>query len=125
MCDQKKNEEVLLLEIECKRCHKLFYICRSCYHGHVYCGDSCRNQSKREAHRKAQSKYRKSKKGKRANKLGQRRRRIKINKKTKADRGTKRINFPDILKPDFFIKEPKCCLCGSKGRVVKHFPHRK
>ena len=97
MCKHQKNNEILLKEIQCKFCHIKFYLCRCCYRGHVYCSDECRNQAETEAHRKAQSKYRTSKKGRTANKIAQRQRRIKTNKKTVADRGSIEPTENDIV----------------------------
>ena len=37
----------LLLRLErCVGCQSLFLICRSCYHGHTYCSDDCRNPAR-------------------------------------------------------------------------------
>ena len=61
MCD-----ELLLIELECKHCELRFNICRKCYCGHVYCSSSCRREAQVKAHRKAQSRYRTSDKGREA-----------------------------------------------------------
>jgi len=36
---------LLVLE-RCLGCQALFLICRSCYHGQVYCGDACRKRAR-------------------------------------------------------------------------------
>lgn len=51
------RKEVILLLLRCKRCLELFVICRSCYRGHVYCGEFCRTQARREGRRKSNREY--------------------------------------------------------------------
>ena len=124
MCKHQKNIEVLLKEIQCKFCHIQFFLCRSCYRGHAYCSDECRNQAETEAHRKAQSKYRTSQKGRTANKIAQRQRRIKTNKKTVADRASIKPIENDILNPTIINSKAKCHFCGKKGIIISEFPRR-
>ena len=124
MCKHQKNNEVLLKEIQCKFCYTLFYLCRSCYRGHIYCSNECRKQAEIEAHRKAQSKYRTSEKGRIVNKIAQRQRRIKTNKKTVADRGSIKPIENDILNPTIINSKAKCHFCGKKGIIISEFPRR-
>ena len=35
----------------------MFYICRSCYRGQVYCGDECRRRRRRQQRRRANRRY--------------------------------------------------------------------
>lgn len=118
------NTGVLLIRIECKRCCLVFFLCRSCYRGHVYCSDQCRKCSSQKAHRIAQHKYRTSEKGRKANRLAARRRRIKIKRKNVADRGS----TPDVkggTMPPFFLPGKIVCLfCQATGIVVTRFPRR-
>jgi|SaaInlV_200m_DNA_3_1039701.scaffolds.fasta_scaffold03768_1 hypothetical protein len=121
MCE---SNHVLLIQIECKCCHQNFFLCRSCYKGQIYCCEYCRGTAKKIAHRKAQNKYRTSEKGRKANKIAQRRRRIKINKKSVADRGSISLSIRAIMHPLTLPGEIKCRLCGISGRVVERFPRR-
>ena len=80
--------DVLLIELECNHCKVRFYICRKCYRGHVYCSSSCRRDAQMKAHRKTQSQYRTSNKGRQAHSRNEKKRRMgKINK-TMADTST-------------------------------------
>ena len=49
--------ERLLVAIECRRCADWFELCLSCYRGHAYCGDECRNQARQEQKRRARAEY--------------------------------------------------------------------
>jgi hypothetical protein len=123
MCGLCHND-ILLIQIKCRTCLLIFYLCRSCYRGHVYCGEPCRKIAKRDAHRIAQSKYRTSEKGRKANRIAQRRRRIKKNKKNVADRGSISSFTCAIMHPLTLPGEIKCRFCGISGRVVERFPRR-
>jgi hypothetical protein len=97
------------------------------------------------AHRKAQSKYRRSKKGKKKNKIYEKRRRKVLRKqKSVADRDTTLGSFgckilsscsyqPDVevnvYRQDFSVQTGKsrtgrCHFCGSVGTIVDKFPRR-
>jgi len=80
--------------------------------------------AQKEAHCKSQSKYRKSKKGRETNKNGAKRRRIKKNEKSVADRGAISPQSDDILHPIQSTEKPRCLICGVSGRVVTRFPRR-
>jgi hypothetical protein len=54
---------VLFLQITCKECRALFFICRSCYRGHCYCGDTCRDNARRRQLQEANRRYQQSKEG--------------------------------------------------------------
>ncbi len=120
--------EVLLIKIVCKHCQTLFYMCRSCFRGHVYCSDQCRNEVSTKISRRAQSKYRTSKKGRKKHRLyEQNRRRTGIFKKIKknvADGTTGQGLFRVIYFPVLPKSIIRCSFCGSIGRVVKNFPLR-
>jgi hypothetical protein len=45
-------------------CGAIFYICRSCDRGHRYCGDVCRQKSRRQQRREANRRYQLSLEGK-------------------------------------------------------------
>lgn len=55
---------VELRDGRCPRCNREFWICRSCDHGHVYCGRWCAGEARRESLRKARRKHRRSAEGK-------------------------------------------------------------
>ena len=80
--------EVLLIELECKRCQLRFNICRKCYRGHLYCSSSCRREAQVRAHRKVQSRYHTSDKGRQAHSRNEKKRRMGRIKKTMADEST-------------------------------------
>ena len=123
MCESSHND-VLLIQIECKCCLVQFFLCRSCYRGHCYCSELCRTLAKKKAHRKSQSRYRKSEKGRKANKNAEKRRRMKKNEESVADEGTISPPPDDILHPIQLIGIPKCIICGVSGQVVTRFPRR-
>lgn len=54
---------VLFLQIVCKECQALFFICRSCYRGHCYCGDACRRKARRRQLREAKRRHQQSEEG--------------------------------------------------------------
>jgi hypothetical protein len=62
-----------LRPVRCKRCDRLFYLCRSCDRGQSYCSDACRKASRQRTVRRARRKYARSEKGKRNNRERQRR----------------------------------------------------
>ncbi len=124
MCDEGK---VLLRQLECKRCHLRFYICRRCYRGHVYCSRECRITAQLEAHSKSQQKYRGTERGLEAHRKAERRRRMgrsKKNEKTMDDEGTTPPATCVILYQIEPNKTPRCSFCGSYGVIVDKFPHR-
>ncbi len=129
-------EEVPLVEKCCKFCDLIFLVCQCCDKRYVYCCDECREISRTIAHRRVQSKYRTSPKGKKTNRLGAQKRRIQSNQKppqpcqiepdekSVADRGTILPKLYDMVVSLFSDKEPRCHFCKTKGTVVKHFPPR-
>ncbi|NQU64320.1 MAG: hypothetical protein HQ517_08580 [SAR324 cluster bacterium] len=131
-----QSEEVLLVEKRCKLCDLIFNICRCCDKGRIYCSDQCREISRIIAHRRVQSNYRISPLGRKTNRLSAQKRRIKSNQKSiqagknesdqksVADRGTIWSRICDMVLSSFSDKELRCHFCGTKGIVVKQFPHR-
>ena len=117
--------EVLLIELECKHCQLRFNICRKCYRGHLYCSGSCRQKAQVQAHRKAQSLYRTSNKGRHAHSRNEKKRRMgKINKKTMADTSTNTPPLRVILYPIVQNTKARCSFCGVYGKIVDVFPRR-
>ena len=128
MCD----EGIFLREIECKHCHQVFFMCQSCYRGHVYCSDECRIAGRRRSHRESQRKYRQSPKGKKAHREAENRRRYGLSQKNqkKMDDGTSTglskgckvvsAGVQSILSS----RIGRCHFCGTWGVIVKQFPLR-
>ena len=116
--------EVLLIELECKHCQLRFNLCRKCYRGHLYCSSRCRREAQVKAHRKAQSQYRTSKKGRETHSCNEKKRRLGKTKKTMADES---INFPALRVISYPIVQntkPRCSFCGVYGKIVDVFPRR-
>lgn len=118
---------ILLLAIECRYCHFIFHLCRSCYRGQCYCGEPCRLIAQRKAHRLAQQRYRQTTKGRKAHCRAEQQRRFKKNRpreKNMADEGS----TPAGSHVNLVIKQIKtiicCCCCGVIGQVVSKFPRR-
>lgn len=137
----KDETVVLLLEIQCRWCGKIFCICQSCWRGHAYCSDGCRSVSKRKAHQEAQKRYRKTEKGEKAHREAENRRRMGLSKKIKKivdDRGsTLHRSYSKIETSTSFgdkeqigsagsssIRFGRCHFCGSFGVIVERFPRR-
>lgn len=117
----------LLKKIQCKRCGLIFYMCRSCWRGHVYCSDPCRVAARLEKQRAAQRKYRQTDKGRKAHIKGERKRREKKNRKSKNtmdDTGSKPQSTHDNVPTKLPGGEIRCHFCGSYGVVVNDFPRQ-
>jgi hypothetical protein len=119
-----RMEITLLKAVACRRCARIFYICRSCWRGQAYCCDACRQTSQREAHRRAQKKYRQTLKGREAHRQAERRRRMHDPQKTVADASSTPALEHDKLPQDIPFIVPCCHFCGERGVVVAHFPRR-
>ncbi len=116
--------DVLLIELECHHCKARFCICRKCYRGHLYCSNRCRREAQVKAHRKDQSQYRTSNKGREAHSRNEKKRRMgKINK-TMADTSTNTPPLRVILYPTVQNTRPRCSFCGVYGKIVDVFPRR-
>ena len=130
---------MLLRQICCGWCGRLFCVCLSCWRGQIYCSDTCRMAGGRHAHREAQRRYRKTHKGKCAHRKAERRRRKRGVKKNVADRGTTPLsigcNIPssypkspvevqNSYRPEGVDEGRRCHFCGSCGTIVDRFPRR-
>jgi len=67
----------------CRGCGQMFAIHRSCWRGHEYCGEACREAGRREVKRQARARYQRSPLGRldhrdrnRAHRAAQRRARV-------------------------------------------------
>jgi len=116
--------EVLLIELECKHCQLRFNICGKCYCGHLYCSSSCRLEAQLIAHRKAQSRYRTSDKGRQAHSRNEKKRRMGKTKKTMADESTNSPPLRVIFHPNVQNTKARCRFCGVYGKIVDVFPPR-
>ena len=56
---------LVLYLLVCRACDVPFALCRSCYHGQVYCGDECRHRGWLENHRVANKRDQQSPEGRR------------------------------------------------------------
>ena len=115
----------LLLQIPCRWCGSIFCICRCCWRGQTYCRAGCRRAAKLYAHRKAQRRYRRTFKGKKTHREAERRRRMRISKKTMADRGS--TSIPLLCKLDSRRRmktKGRCRFCGHTGPITGKFPRR-
>ena len=138
MTIKKRYVLVPLLEIECRWCGKCFCICRRCWRGQCYCSEKCRDAARREAHREAQRRYRKTEKGKIAHREAENRRRVGLSKKsgeivdnTAATLPYRRLRIESAdLKESIERAEKlgyrvgRCHFCGSWGVIVERFPRR-
>lgn len=115
---------VLLKEIRCKRCGSFFYVCHSCWRGQAYCCKLCRKTAQREAHRKAQEKYRQTEKGKIAHRRQEKERRSRNSEKTVDDDTSTPSKTNDSLCVTSPSSHPCCCFCGKNGWIVDQFPRR-
>jgi hypothetical protein len=126
--------KLLLLCIQCRWCGLTFCLCRRCWRGHAYCCDACRREGKRKNHRKAQRKYRRTKKGKKNHcEAENRRRHGNTQRKPKnMDDATSTPRHPWAMKivkriTNLFLCfdiEPICHFCGAHGWIVATFPRR-
>ena len=117
-------EIILLKVVLCRRCGRTFYVCQSCWRGQAYCCDSCRHHSRREAHRLAQQRYRRTAKGREAHRQSERKRRMQVAEKTMADTSSTPVTVHDRLLQGHPFIVPCCHFCSGKGVVVEHFPRR-
>jgi len=127
VCKAGSMDIVFLKKIRCKRCGAIFYVCRSCFRGQVYCGDRCRKASQDEAHRESERRYRQTDKGRETHRQGEKRRRMRKNKKNKKTVDDETTTPPlafDNMDSNLPGTEIKCHFCGAYGIVVKHFPRR-
>jgi len=118
---------MLLISIDCRWCTTPFLICRSCYRGHVYCSDACREAGRRESLNKAQRRYRKTRKGKKSHSDSENRRRHEKTPpqaKKMDDQTTRWPDFMPSIEAYKSFSTGKCHFCGRKGTIVSVFPWR-
>lgn len=133
---------VLLREVQCRWCGKVFCVCQSCWRGQAYCCDACRRAAKGNAHREAQRKYRTTEKGKKAHREAENRRRMGLSKKNKKSvddtASTLQCTASTITKcakasamdhplewgATPLLRMGRCHFCGSAGVIVDRFSRR-
>lgn len=126
-----------LLKICCSWCQCFFYMCRSCWRGHVYCCDRCRLYGKRKQKSRAQRIYRRTKKGILNHRAAENRRRERLRKKKplprrKLDDAAStvlpawcNVFLVCMLNRIFQMFVPVFChFCGQPGQVVEAFARR-
>lgn len=116
--------ERLLIQVQCRHCGTVFYVCRRCWRGQFYCEARCRRLSRRQSHRKAQSRYRRTERGRENHRQAERRRRMKKNEKTVDDQGTTHRLGRANRYPTWLVNGFRCRFCGLPGLVVSSFPRR-
>ncbi len=77
---------VLLREINCHWCGRLFWLCSACDRGHRYCGPNCRQLGRQRSLRRARLKYARSSQGRENNRARQRRHRLRRGSRVQDDR---------------------------------------
>lgn len=130
---------MLLRQVECHWCYKIFYVCQRCWRGQAYCSEGCSRAGAHHAHREAQRRYRQTSYGREAHREAERRRRMRIIKKTVDDGTSTPVSTRCTLsssysqagvKADNFYSKTwrnikgRCHYCGITGAVVKKFPRR-
>ena len=119
------NGRDFIKAIPCVRCSHIFYMCRSCWRGHVYCCEECRRAARLEAHCQVQRIYRQTDKGRKAHKEAERRRRIRYAQNSVADTPTTSPYSPYRISKKQFPITPCCSICGKMGPVVDQFSPRR
>lgn len=125
---------LLLLQLRCRWCELVFYICRCCFRGQAYCCGECRIAGQRQNHREAQRKYRQTEKGKKAHRQAENRRRYDLSQKSQKnmDDASSTVLQGWCMKLAkavgnrflYVNKPPRCHFCGSYGQIVEAFPRR-
>jgi len=72
---ERGTNVVALIRFKCKRSKRKFSRCRSCYRGHVYCGEECSGLARCRSLRAARRTYRKKEEVRRAHRDRERERR--------------------------------------------------
>jgi hypothetical protein len=134
-----------LILIQCRQCGAYFCICRKCWKGQAYCGDTCKQLGYAQRRKEAQRRYRKTENGKGKHREAEQRRRLRLqpdNRKTDDETEGKKQNQRDS-NPAFHAlhngatirhttrpgkertKKGRCHFCGVKGVIVKRISQDK
>ncbi len=134
----ENDSAVRLLEIRCRWCGAIFCVCQSCWRGQRYCSDACRSASKRKGHQEAQSRYRRTEKGKKKHREAENLRRLGLSQPI-VDDATSRLpcSCSKIERPANSsegrqvecgaigsLRIGRCHFCGALGVIVDQFPRR-
>ena len=125
---------LLLISVICRLCQTSFCVCRCCWRGQAYCSTACRITARRASHRRAQSRYRQTAKGRRAHCLAENNRRQRKNQtglKNMDDQPSTSVASAYILVSSS-AKNPSvsvggygyCHFCGRWGVIVTAFARR-
>ena len=129
----QKHIPAVLRQAICRRqgCHRLFFICRFCDRGQVYCSPECRNTARREQHRAANRRYSQSPEAildHRQRQNDYRRRKAGLPPRVKeivtdhtsaSPPRNARIGRPGLSIQSFGPeREPLCRFCGRSGRFI-------
>lgn len=123
---------MLVIRIYCGCCGRIFYVCRKCYRGQIYCCKECRKAGYREIHREAQRRYRQTGRGKEKHQKAERKRRMKRKGCGLAQILYRTCMCISMLIRSMFSKgeddaseKTGCCdFCGASGLIVDVFPRR-
>ena len=127
-----------VLEITCRWCSARFCVCRGCWRGRCYCSERCRESAQQKAHREAQRRYRRTEKGRRNHREGEKRRRMGLSRKCEEivdDAGTTqpyrshKMESAELKDSIAWAQERgyrvcRCHVCGCPGIVVQRFARR-
>ena len=107
--------------LSCKCCQKSFVICKSCYRGHCYCSQQCRELGYALAKRKARHVYEQSHEAKLDHRDRSKRYRKNISEKIVTDKGSKisPLRVSQHLHPHEELQNlPEKGFCISCGKQV-------
>ena len=110
---------------ECRWCDNYFFLCRRCYHGQVYCRQTCREAARKKQCRQAQQNYMATEKGQErlaaavaAYRARQREGPI-FSKPEPVKKSCNRSrSFPRVTSMSSWPETARCVQCGRLGRVI-------
>ena len=129
---------LILFQLFCRAegCGGLFFICRCCYRGQVYCSQRCRERSRREQRRRANRKHQMSWEGRLDHRDRQaayrRRRAVRLVTDQGSDaepslsmlavkaKGQRRMVLREAWNDG--VGKPFCIVCGRSGRFIDPSP---
>ena len=129
---QMATKPVVLHQRFCRHCGEAFYICKSCDHGHRYCGKACSYEARLIKCRGYNRKNRQSVEGQRDS--ADRQREYQRSPKKITDHGSIHMGNSGIVRVREEIRArssmahsmktkidsvryAKCCICGRRGRL--------
>ncbi len=111
-------------EVRCGLCQGIFYLCRRCDRGHVYCDETCRMEGNLRARRAAQARHQASELGRQDHRDHQRayRVRIKLGAGRVTDKGSPRSLASSTVPPTASRSFPSSGRIRVGGRRLCHGP---